>query len=100
LAVAVLLSAALWATLGIDKSDPSWFSGFAVFLVLSPAILLMMVIANVLYFVGPLSEWVFQPTDTDRFRRIAFALVFWFSVPVPFAIPVLLGYLISGSGLH
>jgi hypothetical protein len=98
LAVAVLLSAALWCVVGIASGDPS--SGFAMFLPLSPAILLMMVVANVFYYVGPLSGWVFQPADTDRFRRIAFALVFWVSLPVPFGIPVLLGCLISGSGLH
>ena len=50
-------------------------------------------IANVCYYLGPVSERVIRPRDPARFRRIAYGLGFWFSVLLPFAIPALLLYL-------
>ena len=52
--------------------------------------LFMMGIANVCYFLGPLSELLVGPVDVERFRRICYRLGFWFSVLLPFSIPVLL----------
>ena len=49
--------------------------------------LLMMGVANVCYFLGPLSESFFQPSDVERYRRICYLLGFWFSVLLPFGIP-------------
>ncbi|HTD67736.1 MAG TPA: hypothetical protein VK846_14515 [Candidatus Limnocylindria bacterium] len=52
--------------------------------------LFMIGIANIFYFLGPLSERVVHPENPERYRRICFRLGFWFSVLLPFGIPVLL----------
>jgi hypothetical protein len=49
-----------------------------------------MAIANILYFLGPITELMFQPNNVNRYRKIVFALGFWFSVCLPFTIPVFL----------
>ena len=58
--------------------------------------LFMIAVANVCYLAGPLSESIIRPRNVDRFRRVTFQLGFWFSVLLPFAIPVIvaLSYLI------
>jgi len=55
--------------------------------------LIMMGVANVFYYFGPLSERVVRPRDSERYRRICFRLGFWFSVLLPFSIPILLAAL-------
>ena len=54
--------------------------------------LLMMAVANVCYFAGPLSESLIKPTDVDRYRRVTFQLGLWFSVLLPFTIPVIVAW--------
>jgi len=55
--------------------------------------LVMIAVANVCYFLGPLSERFVRPTDPERYRRICYRLGFWFSVLLPFSIPTLLAAL-------
>ncbi|RBP44523.1 hypothetical protein DES53_104344 [Roseimicrobium gellanilyticum] len=55
--------------------------------------LFMIGVANVFYFIGPLSEFVIRPGDPESYRRTCFRLGFWFSVLLPFGIPVLLAVL-------
>lgn len=55
--------------------------------------LVMIGIANVFYFLGPVSERIISPRDPDRYRRICFGLGFWFSVLLPLCIPALLATL-------
>ena len=52
--------------------------------------LIMMGVANVLFFIGPISESVINPKDRLRFRYIAFGLGYWGSASMPFLVPVLL----------
>ena len=52
--------------------------------------LIMMFVANVCFFLGPLSEQWLRPRNVDAYRKIAFRLGFWCSVALPFSIPVLL----------
>jgi len=54
--------------------------------------LFMMAVANICYFLGPLSERIIKPTDLETYRRITFRLGFWLSVLLPFSIPGLLAY--------
>lgn len=54
--------------------------------------LFMMCIANLCYYLGPLSEEIVRPSDYDRHRHIAFRLGFWFSVLLPFSIPAQTAY--------
>lgn len=55
--------------------------------------LFMIGVANVCYFLGPVSEWFIHPAEPERYRRICYRLGFWFSVSLPFSIPVLLAAL-------
>lgn len=61
--------------------------------------LFMMAVANVCYFAGPLSESLVKPMNVDRYRRVTFQLGLWFSVLLPFTIPVIVAwsYLVQPS---
>lgn len=52
--------------------------------------LLLIAVANVCYFLGPVSEWCVRPSDPARYRRVCYALGFGFSVLLPFSMPVML----------
>ena len=54
--------------------------------------LLAMGIANLCYFLGPLSERIIHPRDPAHFRQVVYRLGFWFSVLLPFSVPLLLSY--------
>jgi hypothetical protein len=56
------------------------------------AYLLMMGVANLCYFAGPLSEGIVMPSNINRYRRVMFALGFGFSVLLPFSIPTLVAW--------
>ena len=56
--------------------------------------LVMIGVANVFYFLGPISERIVRPHDPERYRRICFRLGFWFSVLLPFSIAALLVVLV------
>lgn len=49
-------------------------------------------LANIFYFLGPLSERIIRPRDPVHYRGIAYFLGYWFSLLLPFAIPTLLLY--------
>ena len=55
--------------------------------------LFMIAVANVLYFIGPISEIVVSPADPERYRRICFRMGLWGSVMLPFSVPLLLAVL-------
>ncbi len=63
--------------------------GFSMTLAHGLAWLIVMAVANVLYFLGPISELVFRPADVSGYRRRMFALGFWFSAAVPFLLPAI-----------
>lgn len=52
--------------------------------------LVAMGVANICYFLGPLSERMLGPASEEKYRRICFGLGLWFSVLLPFSAPVLL----------
>lgn len=52
--------------------------------------LVIMLLANILYRLGPLSERLVQPSDPEKYRRIMFGLGYWFSVLLPFSVPATL----------
>jgi hypothetical protein len=56
--------------------------------------LIMMGVANVLYFLGPLSERVFHPSDVNRYRCVCYRVGFWLSALLPFGIPAFLAFLV------
>src|SRR5579864_2739395 len=64
--------------------------------------LVMMVVANVCYNLGPCSESVIKPKNLENYRRVTYWLGFWFSVLLPFAIPLLVAwsYIIHPGTAH
>ena len=58
------------------------------------AYLFMIGLANLCFFGGPILEMLVKPKNIGRFRRIAYRLGYWFSVLLPFSIPVLLLYFV------
>jgi MFS family permease len=53
------------------------------------AYLFMMVFANFCFLLGPFSERFVRPLDLSHYRHTCFRLGFWFSVLLPFSVPVL-----------
>lgn len=51
------------------------------------AYLLAMAIANVCYFLGPLSERMLKPSNVDTYRKVTYGLGLWFSVLLVFSVP-------------
>ncbi|MGH9735056.1 MAG: hypothetical protein ACRD8A_10770 [Candidatus Acidiferrales bacterium] len=49
------------------------------------AYMVMIGVANLCYYLGPLSERIVRPKNLDRYRKVTFRLGFWFSVLLPFA---------------
>ena len=56
--------------------------------------LFTMGVANVCYFLGPVSERLVGPSNFEQYRRICYRIGFWFSVLLPFSIPALLMVLV------
>jgi hypothetical protein len=60
--------------------------------------LVFMTIANVFYFLGPLSEGVLKPSDPYSYRTSTYKLGLCFSVALPFLFPGFLVYdIVAGS---
>lgn len=59
--------------------------------------LIAMGVANVCYFLGPLSERTIKPKDVRRYRKITYGLGFWFSMLLPFSVPALAAYGVVAS---
>jgi hypothetical protein len=56
--------------------------------------LIMIGVANLFYFLGPIAERIIKPSDPSRFRLLAYQMGFWGSVSLPILIPILLLILI------
>jgi hypothetical protein len=101
------LGAAGWvaygATLGLFTGfghplSVSWQGVASMTLFLSVAYLVFMGVANVCYLIGPATEVWVRPKDLGLYRKGAFAMGFWSSVALPFAIPALGFSLLIGNG--
>jgi hypothetical protein len=57
--------------------------------------LIMMGVANICFYAGPISERLIKPKDVQRFRIITYRFGYWFSVLLPFSIPGILLYLVT-----
>ena len=55
--------------------------------------LLAMLLANLCFYLGPVSERIIKPKNIIKYRTRTFRLGFWFSVVLPFSIPSSLLYL-------
>jgi hypothetical protein len=76
----------------INAADPSQADEFSGLVLVFQGIgyLFMMFVANICFFLGPLSERWVHPDDVVAYREKAFHFGFWCSLALPFAIPVLL----------
>lgn len=94
LAAAGVLAFLAYLIVLIIFSDRIPGAGINLFIVLLQGIgyLFFMLVANVFYFLGPLSERLPRIRDLESHRRFAYALGFWLSVALPFAVPMLLAY--------
>jgi hypothetical protein len=54
-------------------------------------------VANVFFFLGPIAEQVIRPTDPLRFRMLTYRTGFWCSVSLPFLIPAFLLILVAAQ---
>lgn len=54
------------------------------------AFLFMVMIANVFYSFGTVSERILCPKHPDRYREVCYRIGYWFSISLPFAVPILL----------
>jgi hypothetical protein len=92
LVVAGILAFVAYMTVGSAMLPPEAAFEVTIFTTLLQGVgyLFMIGVANVCYFLGPLSERVVQPLDPERYRQMCFRLGFWFSVLLPFSIPALL----------
>jgi hypothetical protein len=60
--------------------------------------LIFMAIANVFYFLGPLSEGVLKPSDPYSYRTLTYRLGLCFSVALPLLVPGVLVYdIVAGA---
>jgi len=50
--------------------------------------LIMIGLANLFYSLGSISEKIFRPKNSDKFRIVVFNFGFWFSIILPFTIPI------------
>ncbi len=93
--MAGILAFTAYATVGSTMLPPDADFEITIFTTLFQGVgyLFMIGVANLCYFIGPLSESIVHPSDPERYRRICFRLGFWFSVSLPFSIPALLATL-------
>jgi len=52
--------------------------------------LIMIGVANICYFVGPISEKILKPKNVSQYRAVTFSLGYWLSMSLPFIIPAIL----------
>ena len=92
LVVAGVLAFALYVLVGFSLLPDEAHFEITLFTFVLQAIgyLVMMVVANACYLLGPIIECLVRPRDVDHFRRTCFKLGYWFSFCLPFSIPALL----------
>jgi hypothetical protein len=56
--------------------------------------LIMLAIANICYYIGPISERLSRPKNIVLYRKVAYSLGYWFSMALPFSIPGFLLYMV------
>lgn len=56
--------------------------------------LILIGLANIFFFAGPIFEKLIKPKNVIRYRTIAYKMGYWFSVLLPFSIPAILIYLV------
>lgn len=48
--------------------------------------------ANLCYYLGPVSEFLLRPENPSRYRRVCFAIGFYFSILIPLTLPAITAF--------
>ena len=74
------------------KSEKVWEGELTIFTIIFQAIgyLIMMGIANLFYYLGPISELLIKPENAKNYRILTYRIGYWFSCGIPFLVPLLL----------
>ena len=76
----------------VVNSEKRWDGELTIFSFLFQGIgyLIMIGIANLFYYLGPVSESIIEPKDSEKYRNLTYSLGYWFSCGIPFLIPLIL----------
>jgi hypothetical protein len=94
LVIAGLLTFGIYAIRAFADVGISVFT--TIYLIVS--FLLAIGIANILYFMGPISERLLKPENVATYRNITYNVCFWFFVFILFISPLLVGYVVVLGG--
>ena len=94
LVIAGLLAFVAYATRAFADVGITVFT--TIYLIVS--FLLAIGMANILYFLAPISEQLLKPGNVATYRNITYNLGFWFFVLILFISPLLVGYVVVLGG--
>lgn len=93
LVIAGITAFILYAILGallIEPHDPDFEITSFTTLFQGVGYLIMILIANIFYYLGPLTDRLINKPDSERFRFNLYNLGYWFSFGLPFIIPLMI----------
>ncbi len=72
------------------KSEKNWEGELTIFTIFFQGIgyLIMIGIANLFYYLGPVSESIIKPKNSEKYRNLTYKIGYWFSFGIPFLIPL------------
>lgn len=94
LVIAGLLAFGAYTTKAFSSVGITLFT--AIYLIVS--FLLALGMANILYFLAPISEKLLRPGNVKAYRNITYNLGFWLFVLILFVSPLLVGYVFVAGG--
>ena len=96
LVCAGVLAFICYATIVFTNTDIITDAEITIFTTLFQGVgyLIMMGVANICFFIGPISERLIKPKNVEHFRKLAYRMGYWFSVLLQFSIPCLLQYFV------
>jgi len=73
----------------VMKSEKNLEGEITIFTLLFQGIgyLVMIVIANLFYYLGEVSELIIEPENSEKYRNWTYKIGYWFSCGIPFLIP-------------
>ena len=90
----VIYAALVWSF--PDAVPDAEITAFTV-LIQGTGYLLAMAVANVCFFAGPVGELLIKPAEPARFRALVYGIGKWFSVVLPFVVPVMVLVAVIGA---
>ena len=74
------------------KSEKIWHGELTIFTIFMQGIgyLILIGIANLFYYLGPISELLIKPKNAENYRILGYRFGYWFSCGIPLLVPVFL----------